>query len=109
MPPTPDLLAEHLLARALAQEPDAGPPADFVEALLARLAPRPPSPWFERGLGLGALGALAGAAAWATRPEPALAAVWNALPVLEAAPALAWVAAALAAQALLQARRRGAQ
>lgn len=105
MPDTIDTRTEHLLARALALEPDAGPPADFVDTVMARLAPRAPSPWVERGLALGALGALAAAAAWAASTQPALVAAWEALPALPAAPALGWVVVALAVQALLQARR----
>jgi hypothetical protein len=106
-PPTPDDRAERLLAHVLAQEPDDGPPAGFVDTVMARLAPRPPSPWFERGLALGGLGALAAAAAWAMATQPALQATWDALPTLPAAPALGWAALALAVQAVLQARRGG--
>jgi len=106
---TVDARTDRLLARALALEPDAGPPADFVGTVMARLAPRPPSPWVERGLALGGLGALAAAAAWAASTQPALVAAWEALPSLPAAPVLGWVTVALALQALLQARRGAAR
>ncbi len=107
MPHAPDPRTERLLAQALLQEADAGPPADFVEAVMARLARQPPSAWFERGLAVGAVGAFVGVTAWAALSDPELAAAWNMLPALPTAPALAWAAAALAVQALLQARRGG--
>lgn len=109
MPDTLDTRTDRLLAQALALEPDDGPPPDFVDTVMARLAPRPPSPWFERGLALGGGGALAAAAAWAAATQPALQAAWDTLPTLPAAPALGWAALALAVQAVLQTRRGGAR
>ncbi len=106
---TADDRADRLLARALALEPHDGPPPGFVDSVMARLAPRPPSPWVERGLALGGLGALGAAAAWAAATQPALGAAWEALPALPAAPALGWTALALVLQAVLQARRGAAR
>jgi hypothetical protein len=96
--------ADRLIDQALRQAPDAGPPEGFVTAVMSALAAAAPTPWFERGLWLLAGAGLTGAAAWAAGAQPGMAAAWQALLGLPAAPALAWAAMAMAAQALWQAR-----
>jgi hypothetical protein len=100
----PDPVFERALARALAPQPGAEPPPGFAAAVMARLASKPPSPWFERGLALGAMAALAGATAWAAQLQPVVAEAWARVAAPPAAPVLAWAAAALVVQALVQAR-----